>query len=137
MVERDGAGRDAAHQHFMQIAAVDVHVRAAVPPLAFGIEHDLVNRFASVPGAADVALRFDAGGDQRIFQPEPAQHLADIGGEDDAGADARERRRLLVHLHRKAGALQKASRRQTAEPGADDSNPHCARHAFGNGSVAR
>ncbi len=123
MIERDRSGRDAAFQHRVQIAAMDVDVGTAVVPLGLGVEHELGHGLAGVPGAADVALRLDAGGDQPLFEAETAQHLGDVGGKDDAGADARKGRRLLVDFHRKARALQEAGGGQAAEAGADDGNP--------------
>jgi hypothetical protein len=67
-------------------------------------------------------LRFDAGGDERVLEAEPAQHLGGVGRQNDAGADPRERRRLLENPDRKTGALQKARGAQAAETGADDRN---------------
>ena len=67
-------------------------------------------------------------GDQSLFEAEPAEHLGDVGGQNDAGTDARERRRLLVDLHREPRALQKAGRSQAAEAGADDCDPLCLLH---------
>ena len=48
--------------------------------------------------------------------------MHDVGAQDDAGADARERRRLFIDRDREAGALQKAGGRQTAKARADDRN---------------
>ena len=128
VAECDRARRNAALQHGMQVAAVDVHVGTAKAAFALRVEDDLVHRLARVPGAADVAIRLDAGRDEAVLEAEPAQHLGDVGRENDAGADPREGRRLLVDLHCKTGALQKAGGRQAAETGADDGDPRLPLH---------
>src|SRR5580704_552991 len=122
MIKRDGAGRDGVFQHGMQVAAMDMNVSAAEAALARRVEHDLVHRRAGVPGAADILPRFDAGRDQRVLEAEAAQHFRGVGGKNYSGADARERRRLLVDFDGKAGALQKAGGGQAAKPGADHRN---------------
>ena len=122
MIERDRSGSDAAFQHRVQVAAVDIDIGTAIAPLALGVEHELIHRLAGVPGAADVALRFDAGFDQCVLDAETAEHLRHVGAEDDARADPRERRCLLIDFHCKAGALQEAGGAQAAETGADDRN---------------
>ena len=70
--------------------------------LARRVEHDLIHRFAAIPGAADILLRFDAGGDERVLEAESAQHFGGVGRQNDAGADPRERRRLLENPDGKA-----------------------------------
>jgi hypothetical protein len=106
VIEGDRARRDTLFQNRVQIAAVNMDVRPAEVPLLFGIEDDFVQRLAGVPGAAYVALRFDAGGAQRVFDAETAQHFRHVGAEDDAGANARKSRRLFVNAYIKASALQ-------------------------------
>ena len=122
MVEGDRFRRDDLRHDLVQIAPVDVEVGTAVSLLARLIEIDLVHGRAGVPGAADEALRLDAGSDQLVFDAEAAEHLHRIGAENDAGADARKGRRLFVNRHRKPGALQKTRDRQAAQPRADDGN---------------
>src|SRR5579862_690299 len=128
MIEGDRSRSYAAFQHRMQIAAMNVHVRAAVAPLGLGVEHELCQGLAGVPGTAHIAPRFDAGGDEALFQAKSAQHLADVGRKNDSSADARERRCLLVDLHRKACALQKSGCGQAAKSGPDDSNSLLSLH---------
>ena len=123
MIEGNGAGSDTLFQDRMQIAAVNVHVGSAEVLLFSGIEFDFVQRLTSVPGAADITLRFDAGGAQSVFDAEAAQHFGYVGAEDDACTNAREGGRLFVNAHRKTGALQEASGGQAAEAGADNCNP--------------
>ena len=102
MIECDRSGRHGVLQHRVQVAAMDVDVRTAEAALTRGVERDLIHRFAAVPGAADILLRFDAGGDERVLQPEPAQHLGGVGRQNDAGPDPRKRRRLLENFYGKA-----------------------------------
>ncbi len=104
----------------MQVAAVDVGIGSAKSRLARGVELDLVQRLAGVPGPADIAVRLDSGVDDHLFKAEAAQHLGDIGAQNDSGADAGEGRRLLVDGDREAGALQEACDRHPAEACADN-----------------
>ena len=128
MIEGDRSWRDALFEHGMQVAAVNIDIGAAESGLARGVELDLVHRLAGVPGAADVAVRLDAGLDDHLLDAEAAQHLHDVGAENDAGADAGERRRLLVDGDGEAGALQEAGDRHAAEPRADDRDPRLPIH---------
>src|SRR5271155_4869873 len=102
MIEGDRFGSNSPFQHRVQVAAVDMDVGTAIMLLALRVEHDLVHRLAGVPGATDVAMRFDAGRDESVFEAKPAEHLGHICAEDDAGANPGKGGRLLVNLYCKA-----------------------------------
>lgn len=69
MCEGDRAGSDGRFEHRMQIATVNVDVRPAEALLAGGIEGQLVQRLARVPGAADERIRADARFQEAAFYP--------------------------------------------------------------------
>src|SRR5580698_4134010 len=106
----------------MEVAAVNIEIRAAIKPFARIIEENLIHRLAGVPGATDVAMWFDAGRHQGLLDAETAQHLHHIGAQDDTRADAGEGRCLLIDFDRKAGALEEAGCAQPTEAGANDGN---------------
>ncbi len=61
-------------------------------------------------------------------QIEPAQHLRNVSAKDDAGADARKTRRLLIDRDLEAGALQQPRHRQSGETRAENGDPCSAIH---------
>ena len=126
MVEGDRAGRERRLEHAMQVAAMDVDVGGAEAGLAGGIERELVQRGAGIGGAAHEGVRPDAHVEQPALESQAAEHLHDVGAQDDAGADAREGGRLLVDGDGEARALQEARAGQSAEARADDRDPVAA-----------
>ena len=128
MAEDDRAGCDDALKNAMQIAAMDMHIGSAEAMLCFRIERDLIQRLATVPGAADIAPRLDAGLDETLLDAKTAQNFRDVGAQDDSSTDPRKGGCLLENLDRESGALQEAGGAQAAEAGADDRNPRCPIH---------
>ena len=57
---------------------------------------------------------------QVLLDAQPAQHLDRVRRHLDAGADAREARRLLVDVHVVPDALEKRGGGEPADAGADD-----------------
>src|ERR1700722_1454005 len=114
MAEDDRAGCDDALENAMQIAAVDMHIGSAEALLCFRIERDRIQRLAAVPGAADVALRFDAGLDEGLLDSKAAQDFRDIGAQDDSGADSRKGGCLFEDPDRESGPLQESRGAQAA-----------------------
>src|ERR1700740_2108890 len=98
VIEGDRSGTNDTFEHSVKVAAVDVEIRAAIALLALGVEHDLVHRLAGVPSAADVAMRFDAGLDERLFDAKAAQNLHYVCAEDDPRSNSREGGRLIIDL---------------------------------------
>ena len=123
MAEGDRSGLDGRLEHRMQVAPVDIDVRAAEALLAGGIERELVQRLARVPGAADEGVRADARFHERALYAQAPQHLHHVGAEDDAGADAGKGRRLLVDGDGEPLALQEGRTRQSAEACPDNGDP--------------
>jgi hypothetical protein len=124
----DRAGPERLLQQLVQVGAVDIDERPAEARFASLVERQSVKCFTAVPGAADEGIGPNAGGGESLLQLETAQHLGDIGAENDAGANARETRRLLVHRDGKARALQQPGDREAGEAGAQDGDPHSAIH---------
>jgi len=102
--------------------------RPAEAGLASRVERQSVEGFTAVPGAADEGIGLYAGRREALLEIETPQHLGDIGAENDAGADAREARRLLIHRDGKARALQQSRGRQAGQSGAQNCNPCSAIH---------
>ena len=115
VVEGDRSGRHPLFQHGVQVAAMDIEIGAAETLLFRRVEPDLVHRRATIPRAADVALRLDPGRDQIRLEAQSTQHLGGICAENDSRADAREGRRLLVDGRCETRPLQESGYRQTAE----------------------
>ena len=115
MIEGNRSWRHALFENGMQVAAVNVGICSAKSGLARGIELDLVHRLAGVPGAADIGVCLDPLFDNHLFNAETAQHLHDVGAQNDSGADAGKSRGLLVNGDGEAGALQEAGDRHATE----------------------
>src|SRR5260370_9790403 len=128
MAVLDRAGLERLLQQLMQIGTVDVDEGTAEARLAGFVELQPVERLAAVPGAADEGIGLYAGRREALLEIETPQHLGDIGAENDAGADAREARRRLIHRDAKARALQQSCDRQAGQSGAQNCNPCSAIH---------
>ncbi len=111
---------ETAEQDIEQVGAVRGVVRRTETRLGPLAERRVVEPVAGVPGAIVAPFRIVGDARQRIAEAERPQDARCIAADLEAGADLRERRRLLEQLGLDAALPQRQQRRDAADAAARD-----------------
>lgn len=120
LAEMDDLARTERKERLVQRRAMQRNVGRAEALLDFGAHGMQIGDVPGIPFAIESDLRGKSGAANARFEPEPAQGLHRVRVHLDSGADAGERRGLLVDLGVEADLAQRRGRGQACDPSTDD-----------------
>ena len=120
LAEMNDLGRIEREERRMQFRPMQRNVGCAEAPLDRVAHRMQIGDLTRIPFAVVSDLGGEPDAADALLEPEAAQDLHGVGVHLDAGADAGERRRLLVDLGIEADFSQRRGSRQSGDPGADD-----------------